>query len=360
MAVLVENLMDSLVSSVGSCDEIVVISGYSSPDVIDAIAKLGKTTTFYYGMYGAEGITERQLTSFRSLQEKFSNLKIQLVYKHRVHTKCYLLLQRGRVVHALVGSANFSINGLLGVKNSEMLVELNETELSVGSNYLTQLKVYWGEIAKISISCNSPRVITKQKPKIKPTMFNFAGQEVFPLTGNSNVAIMPLYSIENGKKVINEKSGINWGLQKGHTKKTSKFKEAYIPVSAVLIDNYPLLFPPFPEIRNTTNGKCSRRSDSVTVLWDDGRVMKMVFSGSGVQRPTEGKRNPDAPYWEYPKQFTSDDGGGAILGEYLRTRLGVQPKALITLADFEKYGRDYVVLTYIAPGYYEADFSKGK
>ena len=27
--------------------------------------------------------------------------------------------------------------------------------------------------------------------------------------------------------------------------------------------------------------------------------------------------------------------------------------------DFKKYGRDYIILTYIAPGYYEADFSKG-
>jgi len=31
-----------------------------------------------------------------------------------------------------------------------------------------------------------------------------------------------------------------------------------------------------------------------------------------------------------------------------------------TLAVFEKYGRYYIILTYIAPGYYEADFSKGK
>ena len=33
--------------------------------------------------------------------------------------------------------------------------------------------------------------------------------------------------------------------------------------------------------------------------------------------------------------------------------------SLAGISDFKKYGRDYIILTYIAPGYYEADFSKG-
>lgn len=360
MAVLVENLMDSLVSSIDKCDEVVVISGYSSPDVIDTIAKLGKPTTFYYGMYGAEGITDRQLTSFRSLQATHVALDIQLVYKHRVHTKAYLLLNDGQIVHALVGSANFSSNGLLGVKNSEILVELNAQELAVGSQYLIQLDTYRRDISAISMSCTDPKVITRAKVSPKRSMFRKKGVEVFPLTGNPHVAIMPFYSIEKGKKIINKGSGINWGLQRGHSKKTSEYKEAYIPVTATLIDNYPLIFPPFPDIRTTTEGKSTRRSDPVTVLWDDGVVMQMIFSGGGVERPTEGSRNPGDPFREYPKQFTSADGGGEVLGKYLRRRMGVAPKDLIKLSDFKKYGRDYVILTYIAPGYYEADFSSTK
>ena len=137
MAVLVDNLLSSLVSSTTNCDQIVIISGYSSPDIVEEIAKLEKPTTFYYGMYGAEGITERQLTSFRTLQTKYANMRIQLVYKHRVHTKAYLILNDDNISHAFVGSANFSSNGLTGVKNSEMLVELNKQELAVGSTYLS-------------------------------------------------------------------------------------------------------------------------------------------------------------------------------------------------------------------------------
>ena len=359
MAVLVDNLLSSLVSSTTNCDQIVIISGYSSPDIVEEIAKLGKPTTFYYGMYGAEGITERQLISFRTLQTKYANMRIQLVYKHRVHTKAYLILNDDNISHAFVGSANFSSNGLTGVKNSEMLVELNKQELAVGSTYLSQLYRYWKDIEAISIDCNDPKVITRAKVSPTRAMFRKNGQIVFPLTGNPYTAIMPFYSIENGKKVINQSSGINWGLQKGHAKKTSEYKEAYIPVTAALIDNYPVIFPPFPDVRTTTEGKATRKSDPVTVLWDDGKVMKMIFSGGGVERPTQSNRKEGDPFREYPKQFTSADGGGEELGKYLRKRMGVDSKAPVTISDFKKYGRDYIILTYIAPGYYEADFSKG-
>lgn len=360
MAVLVENLKDSLVASIGKYDRVVIISGYSSPDAIEMIAALGKPVTFFYGMYGAEGITEHQLMNFRTLQTKYTNLDIQLVYQHRVHTKAYLFMQDEKIAHALVGSANFSSNGLLGVKNSEMLVELNNQELASGSQYINQLNSYWNDIASISVSCNDPKVITRTKASPKRAIFHKKGQEVFPLTSDPLVAIMPFYSIENGKKVINKRSGINWGLQRGHSKKSSEYKEAYIPVTAKLVDNYPIVFPPFPDIRTSTDGKATRKSDPVTVLWDDGTVMQMIFSGGGVQRPTQGYRNPGDPFREYPKQFTSADGGGEVLGKYLRKRMGVAPKDLITLSDFKKYGRDYVILTYIAPGYYEADFSNTK
>lgn len=360
MAVLVENLIGSLIRNIDECDEVVIISGYSSPDVIETVAKLGKPISFYYGMYGAEGITERQLESFRSLQETYANLKIQLVFKHRVHTKAYLFMKNNQIIHAMIGSANFSSNGLLGVKNSEMLVELNKMELVEDSQYLSQLETYRNDIDAISIDCTDSKVITRAKITPKQSTFRKKGHDIFPLTGNPHVAIMPFYSIEKGKKVINKRSGINWGLQRGHVKKSSKYKEAYIPVTSTLIDNYPVIFPPFPDIRTTTTGKATRKSDPVTVLWDDGVVMQMIFSGGGVERPTKGKRKPGDPFREYPKQFTSADGGGEILGKYLRNRMGVAPKDLIRMSDFKKYGRDYVILTYIAPGYYEADFSRHK
>jgi len=357
MAVLVENLIEHVQQAIIQYDKLIVISGYSSPDVIETISKNGKPVSFYYGMYGAEGITERQLNSFKELQQKYPNLCIQLVHTHRVHTKCYLFIKEDQVKHALVGSANFSSNGLLGKKNSEMLVELNSNELSQDSDYLDRLNNYWHEIQSISVICTDPMVITRSKMKPNRTVFKKKGKEVFPLTGDPYSAIMPFYSINNGKKVINKSSGINWGLQKGHTKKTSEYKEAYIPIYVDLIDNYPVLFPPFPEIRTTSEGKENRKADPVTVLWDDGRVMRMIFSGGGVERPTRGNRRPGEPFREYPKQFTSADGGGEELGKYLRNRMGVGAKSLITLADFKRYGRDYITLTYIAPGYYEADFS---
>ena len=56
------------------------------------------------------------------------------------------------------------------------------------------------------------------------------------------------------------------------------------------------MFPFFPNARTTSIGKTTRRYDTVTVLWDDGVVMEMIFSGNGVERPAKGKRKPGEPY----------------------------------------------------------------
>lgn len=364
MAVLVEKLKDYLLETFEQYEELVVISGYASPQIVDTFAEGGKPVTFYYGMYGFEGITERKLNKFKTSHTTYPNLSIYLVHSQRVHTKCYLFFKDKEIKHALVGSANFSDEGLSGKRNSEMLVELNAEELAVGSEYLTQLNNYLCEIRGIAFECTDPMAIPRPKAKIKPSMFKKGKKAVFPLTGNPYTAIMPLYSItKEGEKVVNPKSGINWGLQGGNTKKKSReYAEAYIPVHAQHIDSYPILFLPFPEIRTTTEGKKDRKGDPVTVVWDDGETMEMVFSGGGVERPTEGKRKRGDPFREYPKQFTSNDGGGEKLGKYLRERMmkaGVEvgKEELITLKHFEKYGRDYITLTYVAPGEYEADFS---
>ena len=63
----------------------------------------------------------------------------------------------------------------------------------------------------------------------------------------------------------------------------------------------------------------------------------------------------------YPKQLSYGDDstnkGGAVLGKYLRKRMNVSAYHVITIADLTKYGKDYVLLTYVSPGLYTADFS---
>ena len=356
MAVLVDKLYDSVLGNTNNCDEVIIISGYVTPDIIKEIADSGKKVTFYYGMYRMDGITTRTLAKMKELNEKYDNLEIYFVNDYHVHTKCYIYYKDGSVQNVLVGSANCSRNGLLSEHNSEMLVELNEQELK-NDLYLKRLSCYAEEVAKASVICDDPAILPTQKNSIKRQKKE---KNRVPDTGNPFVAHMPLYTYEKGKKVVQKAHGLNWGLQSGNSKKGTGYAEANIPIYAEHIDNHPIMFPFFPEMRQTTTGKSTRRYDSITVLWDDGTVMEMVFGGNGVERPTKGKRKAGEPYHAYPKQMTSGkegDGGGALLGEYLRKRMNVPPRKRITMSDLKKYKRDYIELTYISPGYYEADFS---
>ena len=128
------------------------------------------------------------------------------------------------------------------------------------------------------------------------------------------------------------------------------------------IDGFPAVFPPNQSIRSSSSGKSTRQNDPFDVIWDDGELMKMIFNGEGVERPTKGKRPSGGECRVYPKQLTSADGGGAALGEYLRKRLQsrgvpIGNHDVIKYSHLKKYGRDYIQFSYIYPGYYEADFS---
>ena len=276
------------------------------------------------------------------------------MYAQRVHTKCYLFYKEDKLVNALVGSANCSINGLCSEKNAEMLIEINENELKSDA-YLSGLDSYAKKIEEISIDITDPVIKPKKIRKEKRCRKSSKGK--LPDTGNPLSAIMPLYQIDkSGKKKTYKGGGPNWGNQKGNVATKQDAMEAYIPILAEHLDKYPLLFQPYPTSRLTEGGKKSRKSDPVTVIWDDGEMMTMTFQGS--QRAYPSKRNP---LMTYPKQLSYGDDstkrGGAVLGKYLRKRMNVQPFHIITISDLKKYGRDYILLTYVGPGLYTADFS---
>lgn len=360
MAVNVKDLNKLVLDNAIKSDKIIIISGFATPNVVEEIAKTGKETIFYYGMYRKRGLTTLTLDKLKNLDATYPNLTVNIVNDYHVHTKCYLFFNSGNIINSLVGSANCSIDGLYSGENSEMLVELNEDELK-NTSYLHKLSDYAEEIDKAAVHCTDPAVIISSFVGKKSR----SKKDTFPKSSNPYVAYMPLYYFEKSKsgkpiKKVGEKSGLNWGLQSGHARKGTGYAEAYIAVTGELIDLHPILFPFFPVSRTTTSGKSTRRYDPVTVLWDDGTIMEMIFSGNGVERPTKGQRTSGQPFHQYPKQFTSGadgDGGGAELGEYLRKRMNVSPRHTITMKDLKAYGREYIELTYIHDGYYEANFS---
>lgn len=345
----VENLKKQVIDQTNNHDEIIIISGYFSADILYAIAKTNKKVTFYYGMYIKNGITQLKLNALKKLESDYSNFSAYFVIGYHVHSKCYIFKENGIIKYALVGSANVSNDGLSSGKNSELLVSVD-----LNPKTICDLNDFTKEVHIASKPINDPSIIIN--PPIMRSIsvvLNKNNSRVF--SGNQLVDNIPLYVYRNKKKVVLESSGLNWGMQKGHTS-NSKYAEAYIPIKAFDIDTYPLIIPPLGIVGSGSGGKITRRQNPVTVTWDDNTVMKMLFQGDGPERPTKSRRITGQPYREYPKQLTTDSGGSE-LGEYLRKRLKVGPRALITYKDLKNYGRDFITLTLVGPNEYEADFS---
>lgn len=119
MAILVKNLKKKVLENAKESDQIIIITGYFSPDMIDEIAKMGVPFVYYYGMYGIDKIAKPVYDKLISINNSNSNLKLKFVHTQRVHTKCYLFYKNTKLENALVGSANCSINGLWNDFNKE-------------------------------------------------------------------------------------------------------------------------------------------------------------------------------------------------------------------------------------------------
>lgn len=117
MAILVKNLKKKVLENAKESDQIIIITGYFSPDMIDEIAKMGVPFVYYYGMYGIDKIAKPVYDKLISINNSNSNLKLKFVHTQRVHTKCYLFYKNTKLENALVGSANCSINGLCSMRH---------------------------------------------------------------------------------------------------------------------------------------------------------------------------------------------------------------------------------------------------
>lgn len=343
MAVSIEELEKLVLKNTEKSDKTVIISGFFSADVLEDIAKTGKPISFYYGMYTWSHLTELQRKAFQRLEKDYPNIIINVVTAYHVHTKCYLFMSSAGD-NALVGSANCSSAGLLSDRNCELLVDVCDAE------QLHNLRRYAEEVDAASVHYDNPTVVTYHRDTTVKKKISTSKGRIY--SGNPFIDNIPMYVYKNGKKAVLPKSGINWGLQRGHASK-SDYAEAYIPIKEFDLKYNAAMFPPCGAPGTGTGGKISRRLSPVTVTWDDGTVMQMLFQAT---QEYPARHTENEPFIVYPKQLTASSGG-AELGEYLRKRMGVPGRKCLTIKDFKNYGRDYITLTYISPGNYEADFS---
>lgn len=351
MPIYVDNLEPLIMSNAASSDEIIIISGFFSIDIIENIAKKGIPTIFYYGMYLRNGISTSHYNSFKRLEAAYPNLKINILVAYHVHTKCYIFRQSGVTVNALVGSANASASALKATPNSELLTPV----VSIADR--TFLDNYVTNIDSASVHFSNPIIIPSIKAKVLSASTKStkkAPKSWNNYTGNPFSAIIPLYYMNKGKPTVHSVDGLNWG--NGPHSSASQDMESVLPIRKFHIMNYPLLIPFNGAVGSGSGGKIQRMQNPIDMSWDDGTNMKMIFQQGGVEVPSKTKRTLNSSYRQYPKALTSDSGGKE-LGIYLRNRLNLLSNAIVTYNDLRTYGRDYVTLTLTNAGNYELDFS---
>lgn len=351
MSIFVDNLEALVMSNAAKSDEIIIISGFFSIDIIEKVASYGRKTTFYYGMYLRNGISLSNYNAFKKLEATYPNLKINIPIDYHVHTKCYLFRTAKVTQNALVGSANSSSSALDTTPNSELLTPIDSTADRLF------LDNYEKEIERASVHFDSPLIIPSNKVKtlsVAKKRARKAPASWNNFTGDPFSAIIPLYCIEKGRPVVQRVDGLNWG--NGPKASKSADMESVLPIRAFHIKHYPLLIPFNGTVGSGAGGKSQRMQKPIEMTWDDGRKMTMLFQQVGVEVPPKGKRAPGSAYRQYPKALTASSGG-VELGIYLRDRMNLPHDKEITYDDLRTYGRDYVTLTLTKSGEYELDFS---
>ncbi|MEA1989365.1 MAG: NgoFVII family restriction endonuclease [Pseudomonadota bacterium] len=307
-------------------DSLLVISGYLGPSPVNDLLGLSIPSKVIYGMYGSDGIKQQLHNALVQTQQTPNNNKVDIMYSSTgIHSKCYVWYQNGQIIDALIGSANFSVNGLT-TPFREVLTDVSHSSFSDLDGYINLLRPSW-----IPCSQGQPSVLTRTS-----RANNIA-------TPDPNACFL---SLTDRTGQVQAAHGLNWGQNpNNHTRRD----DANIPVRVDHIRHFPNLFPPKQLASHHTGGRSHRHNDSIEIIWDDGVQMTAVLEGT----QSIANFNPNNIYPKQICSFPSKDE----LGRYLRTRLGVAFGQPVGRNDLDQYGRLDIGVSLIAPGIYSFDFS---
>lgn len=311
-------------------NELIIISGYVGPNPILKLSTLPLKTTVIYGMYAKDSIAPPLHNALLNIDLRFPN--IQILYSNiPVHSKCYIWLNNGQVVYALIGSANFSKNGLS--------IPFKETLSEATFDSFQFLRYYLDQVMQNIIPCNIgiPRINITNNQATQRTPQSLIG---LPYTSQNIGCNMTLLDPLTNEVPL--KSGLNWQNANANV----SIDDAYIPIRTYYIRTFPLLFSPKQGIAaNIGNGRTQRQNDSVEFLWDDGTIMEGLLEGNQI---IDGIM--------YPKNLCSSITKSE-LGIYIKTRLGLSSGATVKKADLDRYGRTDIAIYLLQEGVYYLDFS---
>ena len=125
------------------CDEICILSAYVGVGPILKISEIkGLKVNILFGL-AIEGAQEKLLDELRKVHLNAKN-SVSIYYpKIQSHAKIYLWKNKGDVIYALNGSANFSSKGLL-TEYRELLSEVNKEDFK-------EFKAYYDKIFQSSL-----------------------------------------------------------------------------------------------------------------------------------------------------------------------------------------------------------------
>lgn len=312
-----------------ACNQLVILSGYLGPSPVEKLSTLPFQTTVIYGMYGSEGIKRSLHDSLIRLNHDISNIDVKYSTVP-IHSKCYIWLNNGIVVYALIGSANFSVNGLT-TPFKEVLAETSRDSFSPLARYIAQ-------ISDLSIPCYLG-VVSQLRRRIVPE------ETALPIESTSEVICkISLFDLSTSR--VPTRSGLNWGMASlggSHV----HIDDAYIPILKENIKKFPELFPPkqlFPQ-QGSEDGGRKRHNEAIEIIWDDGITMRGLL---------EGNQNEHGII--YPKQIASHPFK-RTLGQYLRRRMNVPSGVPITIEHLDIYGRRDIEISLQAEGIYLFNFA---
>lgn len=302
-------------------DELIILSGYVGPETIGMLGNVDIKSTVIYGMYGADKIGRALHDSICRVKDTLPKTSV-LYSTIPVHSKCYVWLKDGNVQTALVGSANFSLSGLMN-PYKEVLADASR-------DTFTPLKDYLSIVTSSCIDCFDSSIVFKQTKSAKPSTDLLIGR--LPLTSAKLHGEVPL------------RSGLNWGFSNvAHVSKG----DAYIPIPAEFIRANEGLIPPKQDhpFLDVVSGRRDRHNDIIDLIWDDGTLMQGLLEQDSI---IDGV--------VYPKALSSSPSKKEI-GIYIRRRMGLPDDAIITKADLVRYGRTDIGISKQGDGIYALDFS---
>ncbi|OFX50975.1 MAG: hypothetical protein A2046_09960 [Bacteroidetes bacterium GWA2_30_7] len=291
--------------------DFIALSGFVGLEPIVDLGNLPLNSKIIYGLQkeNPKLLLHHQLLDLHSQTRKIYYPEIAC------HSKCYLWLNGQIPIKGLIGSANFSSNGLRN--------DYRETLLEVDQNQLFVLKGYIEIILNSAKECNTVEVI--EAPELSEEY-------------NREICNMILYDPQTGQ--THNGHGLNWGFADANVRPN----DACVPIRMEHIRKYPKLFPPLQP--NPENRKGTLK-EVIEFVWDDGQIMQCRLEGS------QPLPNSDL---KFPKQIASfphkDD-----FGIYIRQRLGIPLGQRVLREDLIRYGRDSISVSLIEEGLYYFDFS---